>query len=438
MPKTRRMLRGVLDPSSVDVPSVRPQPPKRSASTASLPTPPRTATKRKRRARSRATDSDEEDEDTRDVPGGSSGEERGGDERHGVKKVGALVLGHKKRKTLDIIAAELSEATVEEAFWLGASVAMQHGSDTRGRSRSRSRTRSPSPPPAPHLLRRGHSGLISPPPSRRRPVIVPRPATPPPRASTPPKDDTVFPKRDSPDNPFLADDSPALASDDDDDGSQERRGPVEHVEKPYIACVFRGQKTYTINPFYRSAATAAALDEAEARARLPIDHPDFSPSEACPPKLLFPEARKKARRQPAPSQKSKPQKRAQKTVSPSAGPASWDWSDDEGERKVKPQLQAKPQMQTRASAAAESLDMEALQAAMATRLARRLGTGVVKGTDAKVQMRNGGVGDGEEAPRTRPGSRLDMPRLPEKDRSDPLRRAVGPPRVAEAEQEASR
>ena len=43
------------------------------------------------------------------------------------------------------------------------------------------------------------------------------------------------------------------------------------------------------NPHNLSLMAAA---EVEARSRLPIDHPEYIPSEACPPKLSFPEARK--------------------------------------------------------------------------------------------------------------------------------------------------
>ena len=43
------------------------------------------------------------------------------------------------------------------------------------------------------------------------------------------------------------------------------------------------------NPHYTSEEAAAEIEE---RSKLPVTHPDFSPSDAIAPKLLFPEARK--------------------------------------------------------------------------------------------------------------------------------------------------
>ena len=63
--------------------------------------------------------------------------------------------------------------------------------------------------------------------------------------------------------------------------------------------------------------------------------------------------------------------------------------------------------------------MEAMSAALAANIARR--------------MRKGVLVDGE-APHTRPSSRIgalpDVPAIPEKDRSDPIKRALGPARRA--------
>lgn len=254
MPRTR----GIVP---VDVPPIRPDPVKRSASLVSLPTPPRTHHKRKR-ARSRVTDSDSEDEVP--VVDRSAGEADEEDEREHASESktgrrdanGALVLGHKKRKTLDAIAEELSEVNAEEAFWMGEekAVAGRASADRAGstkvrshyRLRERERTRSPSssPPPAPHLLRRGHTGLASPPPSRRQPRtrVRARLATPPPLpppASAKSRKPGLFPTRDSPDNPFLADDPPASVpeSQSTDLPEPEPRTPERFVEKPTITWV---------------------------------------------------------------------------------------------------------------------------------------------------------------------------------------------------------
>ncbi|TFY51861.1 hypothetical protein EVJ58_g10339, partial [Rhodofomes roseus] len=89
-------------------------PVKRAASLVPFPTPPRTTHKRKR-ARSRITDSDsEEDERALELPSIDEEDREDIGKRDGN---GALILGYKKRKTLDAIAEELSEAQVEEAFW---------------------------------------------------------------------------------------------------------------------------------------------------------------------------------------------------------------------------------------------------------------------------------------------------------------------------------
>ena len=233
--------------------SKRPPPVKRAASAAPAlpPTPPRTTHKRKRRSRSRVTDSSSEDEDAHDVPEPESDDDGG---RSSKKKDGEVAIGHKKRKTmtLDAIAEELSEARAEEMFWMGKGAAgsskaagpsggkaphrvIRNRAPTKARSRTRSL--SSSPPPAPHLLRRGHSGLLSPPPSRRAPVVVPRPATPPPPEPTKKEKGKVLPERDSPNNPFLADDSPASADVSGDQTSPEPKTPQKREEKPTLTYV---------------------------------------------------------------------------------------------------------------------------------------------------------------------------------------------------------
>ncbi|KAI0700663.1 hypothetical protein C8T65DRAFT_741993 [Cerioporus squamosus] len=388
------------------MPVKRPIPQRAASATAALPpTPPRTTHKRKRRSRSRVTDSSSEDDDDHDVPEPESDREDG---RSESRRLGGVAVGNKRRKTmtLDAIAEELSESRAEEQFWLGenqpsSSTAVASGSGhskhkahaNRTTTRARSRTRSPSssPPPAPHLLRRGHTGLFSPPPSRRAPAIAKE------RKDKKP----ALPERDSPNNPFLADSSPGSVPA--TDSSPEPRTPKKHVEKPTITMVFRGVKTEMLNPHYVAEEVAA---EAEARARLPVHHPDYSPSDACVPKLLFPDARKHdvARRRahstvPVPTSPTpSSSKRAR------AGSAS----STEGASKKKPA--AGPSTAT----AREEEDVEVMSAALAANIAKR--------------MRKGVLADGD-APRTRPSSRSrEVPELPEKDRSDPIKRALGPAR----------
>ncbi|KAI9058019.1 hypothetical protein FKP32DRAFT_1582522 [Trametes sanguinea] len=423
-----------LDRSAASSSMATKRPPIRRASSAMPalpPTPPRTTHKRKRRSRSRVTDSSSEEEDAHELPVVDSDDEdeRGSGEPE--RKVGALVLGHKRRRvlTLDAIAEELSEATAEDAFWMGTggpesssrpsgtgsseSKPKQKVVKNRAPTRARSRTRSPSASPAPHLLRRGHTGLFSPPPSRRAPAVAPRPATPPPEPE-PTKEKgkaPAAPERDSPENPFLFGGSPASVPASEDPESPVPRTPKKHVEMPTITYVFRGVKTVVANPHYRPPEAAAEIAEAEARARLPVEHPDYSPLDACEPKLLFPEARKAAgarRRAHTIAEPSSPTPRAPKRRAADSS------SDEERRRKA-------PVASGPALAPVEEEDTEVLAAALAERVAKR--------------MRKGIYADGE-APRTRPSSTAgdadEEPKMPERDRSDPIKRAMGPVRPRKA------
>lgn len=264
MPRVRAAVRPLpadappAAPAPAEVPSSMPtrRPPiRRAASTvpALPPTPPRTTHKRKRRSRSRVTDSSSEEEDEHEVPQPESDREDDASAEGRRIQPGAVAIGYKKRKTktLDAIAEELSEARVEEQFWMGPSGSsaavgssnpppttrkvLKNRAPTRARSRSRTRSPSSSPPPAPHLLRRGHTGLMSPPPSRRAPAVVPRPATPPPTVRTKRIKGKAadLPQRDSPNNPFLAESVPAS----EDLSSPEPPAPQKHVEKPTMSVV---------------------------------------------------------------------------------------------------------------------------------------------------------------------------------------------------------
>lgn len=236
----------------------------RVVSTQALPTPP--ATRKRKRARSRVTDSDTEEDEELPVLEPSAKESRrsvpGPVEE---VKEDAVVIGNKKRRTLklDAIAEELSQKAAEDAFWTADSRAsilpiipknartrtlldsVATRQEERGRSRSRDRTRSPSSsPPAPHLLKRKRTGLFSPPPSRRDSKPVSRPVTPPPLPRTPQRKNKsrkgvgkrLFPERDSPNNPFLAADSPSVPGS--SSISPERQAtPDRYVEKPTITMV---------------------------------------------------------------------------------------------------------------------------------------------------------------------------------------------------------
>ena len=233
MPTTR-----AADSSPIAIPPV-PRPLKRSASTASLPTPPRTS-KKTTRARSRGSvfDSDSDASDyERAAPVGGAG--------------GALFVGAKRRRTgLDALASAIAGSqsadpadAAEDAFWMGDGGRSQQGSE-RG-------TILQSPPdlaPAPHPKAAAPSATrgrapMSPPPSRRRTQTVKRtlplvaPVTPPRRSTrvvSKGKAKVPGPVRDSPNNPFLVnDDSPASV----EASPAGPRTPSPHKEKPTLTYV---------------------------------------------------------------------------------------------------------------------------------------------------------------------------------------------------------
>ncbi|KAH8076004.1 hypothetical protein BXZ70DRAFT_711149 [Cristinia sonorae] len=283
----------------------RPAPPSRQSkrpAAATLPTPPPTKHSRKRkrsaspsRRKGRDVDSDSDADD------------------HRAHAAGDTRVSHKRRKTLrlDALAAELtgqvSAEAAEEAFWAdslpgdkssSAQAKASKASETsRGRSLSRSPTRSPSSSPPARLLRRNNTGLFSPPPSRRHPApVVALPVTPPPLPRTPRAGRSLkrklFPERDSPNNPFLVpDDSPeALSS---PDVGSRTPTPLPYVEKPTITYVFRGVKAEFKNPLHDPSNPTGVPDlEPGDPSTLPVSDREFSPDPYCPPKLLFPEARK--------------------------------------------------------------------------------------------------------------------------------------------------
>ncbi|KAF8157197.1 hypothetical protein B0H34DRAFT_658315 [Crassisporium funariophilum] len=275
----------MLDSSPVALPPIS-RPLKRSASTASLPpTPPRTHRKHAR-GRSRGSVDSDSDEDAVLT---SDDEERGGP--------------HKRRRM-----GEASQAD-EEAFWLGDSAGLKESSTskTSALKTGASMTTANASQSAPLLYRRRQAQVdvapVSPPPSHRKQMVVtPKastglarsPATMSPPVTPKTRSSTRRALRDSPDNPFLA--TPKKNADDSDTASPSLssanpspRTPFQ--EKPSVTYVFRGVRRTYANPLYNHAQDRPLSPPPGSK--LPIEHPDYSPTMHCTPKLLFPDARMK-------------------------------------------------------------------------------------------------------------------------------------------------
>lgn len=228
---------------------------KRSTSVASLPTPPRTHHKRSRsRARSSVShhDSDgnasELDDDlgsgyaqrikrakmTRNNKSVEDDDEQSEDESPEPKR----------RRTLGVLPGHDEEEEDENAFWTG------RGGSSRGEKQEKTvaqadKTEECSPSPA--MLSYRVKAPVSPPPSRRQPLIQPArassverdaPVTPPPRLllrasppavfKTPTKSQVtkIWPKRDSPNNPFLVESNKKVESRSEWDSSDDEREVV--------------------------------------------------------------------------------------------------------------------------------------------------------------------------------------------------------------------
>ncbi|RXW23980.1 hypothetical protein EST38_g1891 [Candolleomyces aberdarensis] len=273
---------------------------KRSASTASLLTPPRTH-RRRARGRSRGScDSDSDSDDHRSKH--HSDEEDEGNEPEGKRRV------IKKRKLSS--KAPQDEEDEEAKFWGGE---LPQVGDTKASS-SRSKK--------PLLYQRFQSqstggtvsseqGLVSPPPSHRKPAVPPAPVPGSPSPATTvslpttpqPKskhkkggsDSLVGLLRDSPTNPFIATPTGADSSDQVlESPSALLRGdqsPTPVYDKPTVTYVFRGVKRVYQNPMYNHAKSRPLSPPPNSK--LPVEHPEFSPDPSCRPTLLFPEAHKK-------------------------------------------------------------------------------------------------------------------------------------------------
>lgn len=215
-----------------------PRPLKRSASTASLPTPPRTHRKHTRGKSRGSCSSGESDEDavlTSD------------DELLGEK--------HKKRRTGE------AKQVDEEAFWLSGPAAAAAAGPVKPEIQNQqpnfksnnATTIVGSSKAAPLLYRRKQTQVdvapVSPPPSRRRPAVAtpkalvtrkPEPliATDSPPVTPKTRSSTRLVLRDSPDNPFLA--TPKNHVEDTPSSSDSSANPSPHVplqERPTIAYV---------------------------------------------------------------------------------------------------------------------------------------------------------------------------------------------------------
>ncbi|EPQ50419.1 hypothetical protein GLOTRDRAFT_141515 [Gloeophyllum trabeum ATCC 11539] len=315
---------GVLDSSPIPIPpapEARPNPLKRSASTASLPTPPRTVHKRRGRGHAPVT--------RRRRPAGHSTAEETDDERRDE-------LSHRRQKRRKLETIEETKETVEEdedAFWMGPSSSKAEVRKEKvvveKRTRlvvvaspstsSKPRTRSESP--SKHVVLDRIKAPVSPPPSRRQPAL---PVTPPRTTRSATRQALLEASggvaRDSPENPFL--DTPeSLVGASPGPRTPSPTGDLD--EKPTITYVFRGKKAEFVNPHYNQSPTARL------RSRLPPEHPDFEPDEACPPKLLFPAARRRRKaKEPEPAAKRPRKKPAVKS--------EWDTTDEEdGEEEEK-------------------------------------------------------------------------------------------------------
>ncbi|TFK18449.1 hypothetical protein FA15DRAFT_627880 [Coprinopsis marcescibilis] len=281
---------------------------KRSASTASLPTPPRTY-RRRARGRSRGScdsDSDTEDGTTRPTQLSSDDEV---DDKPG-----------RKRPRVSLV----QEKDDEEAFWMAGSEALP------SKTGEASTTTSAKKPQAPLLYRKlqasgstshAEKALISPPASHRKhtnEVLVPSSPSPATTASAPvtPQlksskkgnlSDTgpVGPLRDSPSNPFVV--TPLGAEDGVESlaGQNETETEDTVYDKPTVTYVFRGVKRVYQNPMFDHLKNRPLSPPPNSK--LPVDDPLFSPDPTCKPRLLFPEAHKKrkARKQPMPRAQAK-------------------------------------------------------------------------------------------------------------------------------------
>lgn len=243
--RLRPMQTAIMDSSPQPAPARRPL--KRSASTASLPTPPYSRERRKRRASERENESDSDDDDDGDNVSEPTEEDR---------------ILTAKAERLGLLASSKPRPSREPSSKKRAKLD-QAVSQSKAEQVATSAV-------AP----------LSPPRSRRHTAAaVPR--TPPPRKAKKPAgaSSKPVPVRGSPDNPFI--DDVAGPGGSKDARPVPRRHSEEYEEKPTVTYVFRGVKATFENPLYNLSPSARS------KANLPIEHPDFSPDPAVPPRRLF-------------------------------------------------------------------------------------------------------------------------------------------------------
>jgi len=187
----------------------------------------------------------------------------------------------------------------ENEFWMGRSAGKKKQQDAD--------TDADDSDASPALLQYRVKAPVSPPPSKRQTTAPEPPVTPQSAGSS--RILTRAAKRnllrDSPENPFLDDSPPSVAS------RPTPRTPIQHGEKELMTYVFRGMKAQFANPFYNLPPSA------HERSLLPIEHPDYEANEACPPKLLFPSARRQRHRRHSPelTDEAEPQRPLKKVIS---------------------------------------------------------------------------------------------------------------------------
>jgi len=269
----------MLDSSPVALPPV-PRPLKRSASTASLPTPPRSYRKLARGKSRGSCDSDSDE----NVALGSDDEPLG--QRHKKRRIGG------------------ENQVDEDAFWLGTPAPTNLTPKTKDQpSKSMASTTTVGSTTSPPVTPKTRS-------STRRAL------------------------RDSPDNPFL--DTPKNHDDDTSSHSDSSANSSPHEplqERPTIGYVFRGVRREIKNPLYNHAQDRPFSPPPESK--LAIDHPDYSPSIQCIPKRLFSDTLSKRKKQKkasiAASKKQDPQQLTRKRARQRSPSLSDDDEDGVGE-----------------------------------------------------------------------------------------------------------
>ncbi|KIK90694.1 hypothetical protein PAXRUDRAFT_668480 [Paxillus rubicundulus Ve08.2h10] len=309
----------VLDSSPVPIPSLRdpnalPRPLKRSASVASLPTPPRTRHKRSRSrplsstSRHGSDDSGSASELDDDLGGGYSACIKRAKTRSKSKGADSQCdhtedesPDKKKRRTQEVLPGHDEEEDEEGLFWKGRNGHTNYEKEHKKPEAEKEVESSPSPA----LLNYRVRAPVSPPPSRRQPQIQPAraasveragsrspsaaPVTPPRRlflrpssppivdafkTPTKPKVTKIWPKRDSPNNPFLVDENQKSQRRSEWDNSDDEEEVVGEArvregtptpaptfeEKPTITYVFRGQKATFQNPLLRSCGSVSTKE----------------------------------------------------------------------------------------------------------------------------------------------------------------------------------